>query len=219
MEEINLKELFIYFKEKLTLILIIILTILIGGCLYSLLVKTPLYRSESSIALVSENTKSSSDVQLNKSLVKSYSKVVKSRRVVEQVIENLSLDYSISKLTGRVNVTAEDDTAMLTITAADENPETATTITNEIVKVFKEEIKSIYGLNNVAIVDTASETSTPYNVNILKDIMVYIIVGVVLSLAVVFVIYYFDSTIKSSEEIENKLKLPIFGVVPKVKEK
>jgi len=44
-------------------------------------------------------------------------------------------------------------------------------------------------------------------------------IGVVLSFGVVFVMYYFDTTIKSSEVVEEKLGLPVIGIVPKEEDK
>ena len=49
--------------------------------------------------------------------------------------------------------------------------------------------------------------------------VIYLFVGIVLAFGVVFVIYYFDTTIKSSDEVENRFDLPVIGVVPKVKRK
>jgi capsular polysaccharide biosynthesis protein len=36
-------------------------------------------------------------------------------------------------------------------------------------------------------------------------------------MGIVFVIFYFDTSIKSADEIENKLGLPVIGIIPKVK--
>ena len=41
-----------------------------------------------------------------------------------------------------------------------------------------------------------------------------VIIGFVIGCVVIFVVFYFDNTIKSTEEVENKLKLPIIGTVP-----
>ena len=65
----------------------------------------------------------------------------------------------------------------------------------------------------------AEEAESPYNINIFKDLLIYLLVGIVISFGIIFVIFYFDTTIKSVEEIENKLGLPVFGIVPKVKRK
>jgi hypothetical protein len=45
--------------------------------------------------------------------------------------------------------------------------------------------------------------------------LIYILVGFVLASAIIFVIYYFDTTIKSSEIVEDKLGLTVIGIVPK----
>ena len=55
MEEINLKELFDYIKERLLMIIIMVLAVLVIGSVYSVFVKTPMYRSKTSIVLVSDD--------------------------------------------------------------------------------------------------------------------------------------------------------------------
>lgn len=225
MEEINLKELFDYFKSRIMVILIIILVALIAGSVYSIFLKTPLYRSKTTIVLVSEDgtagstTYTQSDVQLNKSLVSTYSEIVSSRRVIENVIKNLSLDYTVDEVTDMITISTVNDTEIIKIEVANEDKGIAADIANEVANVFSEEIKSIYKLQNVSVVDVAEEAESPYNINIFKDLLIYLLVGIVISFGIIFVIFYFDTTIKSVEEIENKLGLPVFGIVPKVKRK
>lgn len=224
MEEINLKELFDYFKSRIIVILIIVLAILIAGSVYSLFLKKPLYRSTATVVLVSEdgskgNSYSQSDVTLNKSLVGTYSEIVKSRRVVDKTIKNLSLDYSIDELSKMITVSSVEDTEIIKISVSNPDKTLSADIANEIVKVFSEEVKTIYKLQNVAAIDIAEESASPYNINYLKDFLIYILAGIVLSAAIIFIIYYFDTTVKTPEEIENKLGLPVFGIVPKVKRK
>ena len=228
MEEINLKELFAYFKNRIVLILIIVLVVVLFGSVYSLFLKVPVYESMSSIVLVSDEGQagggsnvsySQTDAQLNKNLVATYSEIVKSRRIAEAVIKNLSLNYSIDELLNEVKVSNSDNTEIIKISVIDKDRGLAADIANEIVKVFSEEIKSIYKLQNVSVVDIAEEADEPYNINYIKEFVIYVLSGIVLACAIIFVIYYFDTTIKSAEEIENGLGLPVFGVVPEVKRK
>lgn len=223
MEEINLHELFDYFKERIMLFLVVLLVAVVCGSFYSVFLKTPLYKSNTTIILVSEDGKttnqsySSSDVQLNKSLVGTYSEIIKSRKVVEQVIKNLSLESTFAELSSRITVASVNDTEVIKVTVADVDRSTAADVANEIVKVFSEEVKETYQIQNVSVLDEAQEEEYPYNINLIKDLIIYILVGIILGLAIIFVIYYFDTTVKSAEEIEEKFGLPIFGVVPKVK--
>lgn len=223
MEEINLKELFEYFKERILIVFTIILVVLIGGCVYSVFFKTPMYQSSSTIILVNDDGNTSgvtqADLNLGKSLVSTYSDIITSRRILDPVINNLSLDYSYEGLKGLVTVSNDGKTEIIKIYVKNSDAGLAATIANEIVKVFNEEIKSIYKLQNVSVVDKAIEASSAYNINVTKDVIIYLFVGIVLALAVVFIIYYFDTTIKSAEEVEKKLGLPVFGIVPKVKRK
>ena len=221
MEEINLKELLDYFKERIMLFLIILLAIVVLGSIYSVFIKTPLYQSQVTVLLVSDGSQTSnytsSDAQLNKSLVGTYTEIVKPKRVVEQVIKNLSLNTTVGELINSISVSAVNDTEVIKITVTNEDRAIAAAVANEVVKVFSNEVKELYQIQNISVVDSAEEADKAYNVNLIKDLFIYIIVGIVVGAAVVFVIYYFDTTIKSATEIEEKFGLPIFGVVPLVK--
>lgn len=224
MEEINLKELFDYFKERIIGMLIILLIVVVVGSTYSIFLKKPKYRSTSTIVLVSENSTqgqqtTQSDVNLNQSLVATYSEIVKSRKIADNVIKNLSLDYDTDELLNHVTVSTKQDTEIIKVEVVDSDKGLAADITNEIIKEFSKEISSIYKLQNVSQIDVAEEAEEPYNINIVKDMVIYLFVGIVLAFGVVFVIYYFDTTIKSSDEVENRFDLPVIGVVPKVKRK
>ena len=219
MEEIDLKELFDYFKSKLVIISIIIVIVL-GICnIYTILTRIPMYRSDTTIVLVSENQNesyNSTELQMNKNLVGTYSEIIKSRKVLEPVIQNLGLDYSYVELKGNVTVASVTNTEIIRIAVADKDSETATRIANEIANVFTTEIQKIYKLNNVSVVDKAEDSMKPYNVNYIKDNIIYLAIGFVLSCGLIFIKFYFDTTIKTSEEIENKLGLTVIGIVPKV---
>lgn len=226
MEEINLKELLEYIKERVLTILVITLMITTIGCIYSCFFKTPMYKSTSTVLLVSDDGTSSgnvgttqSDVQLNKSLVTTYSELVTSRTVLKTVIANLELDYKVDELERAITVSNQNNTEIINIDVVNADKELAADIANEVVDVFGEEIKRHYKLQNVSVVDVAEEAEEPYNINFIKDAIIYFLIGFVVAAGIVFIIYYFDTTIKSAEEVENKLELPVLGIVPKVKNK
>ena len=218
MEEIDLKELIGYFKSKLFLFITIVLVVMIVGNIYVTLTRVPMYKSDTTIVLVSENQSQTnySELQVNKNLVTTYSEIIKSRKVLVPVIDNLKLSYSFNDLKAHVSVAAVTDTEIIRVTVSDKDTKQAKKIANEIAKVFTEEIQKIYKLNNVSIVDKALEATSPYNINYIKDNVIYIAIGLVLSCGLVFIMFYFDTTIKTSEEIENKLGLTIVGIVPLV---
>lgn len=217
MEEINLKEVYSYFKSKILWILIAIVVIIVIGNVYTIITREPMYRSNTTIVLVGESKEgySQSDSQLNQNLIGTYSEIIKSRKVLSQVIENLKLKMSVEELSNNITTTSVEDTEIIQITVANANAKDAQKITDEVAKVFSEEIQDIYNLENVATIDKAELSKNPYNVNYVKDNVIYLIVGFVLSFGIVFIMYYFDTSIKSSEVVEEKLGLTVIGVVPK----
>ena len=54
----------------------------------------------------------------------------------------------------------------------------------------------------------------PYNINVVKQLFIYGVSGLIFVCGVLFVIYYFDNTIKGKKEIENKLHLAVLGEIP-----
>ena len=218
MEEIDLRELFEYFKNKIFTILIITILVMIAGNIYTTLTRVPLYKSDTTIVLVSETQTQNNytDLQMNKNLVDTYSEIIKSRKVLTPVIKNLDLDYSYAELKNTVSVSSVTNTEIIRVSVSNKDPEKSKEIANEIGKVFSEEIQKIYKLNNVSIVDKAIVATSPYNINYFKDNVIYLAIGLVLSCGLVFISFYFDTTIKTSEEIENKLGLTVVGIVPKV---
>ena len=223
MEEINLKELFEYFVSKLPIIVIAALLTTLVGIAYGLWFQKPMYNSYTTIVLTRTDNDSTttdgtgitqSDVLLNQNLVSTYREIIKSKRILNQVINNLDLSISTDELEKNISVTSEKDTEVIKISVNSSNPTDAKDIANEIERVFSNEIISIYNIKNITIIDYAEEDTTPYNINVPKQIILAFLIGFILACAVIFVTFYFDTTIKSSEEIENKLGLPVLGVVP-----
>ena len=220
MEEVNLKEMFSYFLSKY---LLIILFVVLGACaciVYSLFIQKPMYNSYTTVVLArsSDSTSNSgtlqSDVTTNQKLVSTYREIIKSRRILNQVISNLDLNMSYETLHNMVSVTNEKDTELIKIAVNSQNSKDAKDIANEIAKVFSKEIENIYEIKNLSIIDYADENTTPYNINVPKQMVISVLVSFVLACGIIFVMFYFDTTIKSSEEIEEKIGLPVLGVVP-----
>ena len=198
---------------------VILFVVLVGilGCLYGLFIQKPMYKSSTSIVLISEAKDNSqltyNDVSVNQNLVSTYSEIVKSKRVLGQVINNLNLNYTYGALSNNIEVSSVTGTQIIKITVTDENSKTAMKVANEIGKVFAKEIPKLYNISNVNILDTAEVAPSAYNVNITKQSAISLLAGLVLGLGVVFVMYYFDRSVKNSSQIEDKLKLPVLATV------
>ena len=222
MEEIDLTELFDYFLKRALYIFITVIACLVIGLTYTIFLKEPKYKSDVNVIIVNKDkqtTSLQSDLAANQKLAATYRELVGSRRILNQVIDNLDLNYSIGQLQQMISVENVNDTEIIKITVSSSEPKEAKVIANETAKIFQDEVKDIYNLENISIVDKAILAKEPYNINILKESVIYIALGMVLSCGVIFVIYYFDNTIKSIDQVEKRLGVPVIGTVPSVRKK
>jgi len=219
MEEINLIDLLNFFAKK---IYIIILFTVLGATIatiYATYYQVPLYRSETTLLLTAtakqdNETITQNDILINQKLVTTYREIIKSNKVLKRVKSDLKLDYSIAKLSSNVSVSTVKDTEIIEISVSDESAYKATEIANRIAAVFSEEIVGLYNIQNIGVIDEAEATNVPYNVKLAKQQVLGGGAGLMGALVVVFLFFYFDTTIKSVEEVEKKLGLPIIGLVP-----
>ena len=222
MEEIDLKELFEFIKKKIGLLITITVVICLLGCIYGLFIQKPMYKSYTTIILGGNETTASqtitqSDITLNKNLVDTYAEIVKSRRVLEQVIAELDLEETYEELSNKISVSSVNNTEIIKITVVDSNPIEAKNVANVTANFFSKEVIKLYNMNNVNVLDEANEANEPYNINIPKQVIIYFFIGIIIALSILFIIFYFDRTIKSVEQVEQKIKLPILGGVEEYK--
>lgn len=220
MEELDLKDLLNYFKRKIAVIFLTIILALLIGYTYVEYFQTPMYQGITTIILVENNDNRVSDlitqneITVNEKLVTTYSEVIKSKRVLNRVIKDLKLKTSIEDLIETIQVSSVQDTAIIAIVVEHEDRKIAAIIANKIAEVFKEEITQIYSLENVSIIDEAVEDDEPYNVNLPLQFIIYSIIGGIISIGIIFVMYYFNNSINNKQEIESKLNIPVIGEVP-----
>ena len=125
--EIDLVELFWVLWRKLPLMIAVgLFTALLafGG---SKFLMTPTYQSVTKIYVLNKQDNSNtnvtySDLQAGTQLVKDYSELIKSRFVLEAVIEQLDLPLGYEQLNGKVAVSTPTDTRVISITVTDSSP-------------------------------------------------------------------------------------------------
>ena len=223
MEEINIKD-FLTYLNKYT-VLIIILAIFLGciAVAYDKIYKTPMYTTYTTIVLV-KNDKSNfnnteainqSDILVNQNLVSTYSQIIKSKLVLKQVINDLELDETIQTLSKNVNVQPLEDTEILKISVTNAKPDLAAKIANNIAKVFKNEITKIYKMNNVSIIDEAQINYKISNNTPKRDLVLAVLLAVFGTSTIIFIKFYFDDSVKFSENLETEIGMPIIAKILK----
>lgn len=222
MENFNINRFFKVINHNKLYIAFILLLFVTIGYFYSFYYVTPMYSSSATIMLIQKdgnnvegnNSITQADITLNQNLLSTYTKIAKSDKVLEQVIKNLNLNASISDLYKNINVQSINNTEVFKISVNNKNSRLAADITNELTNIFSNEVKSLYSMNNVYIMDKAIVNPIPFNINHTRDIAIFAIVGLINSFVLIILIYLFDTTIKSEQDIEEYANLSVLSTIP-----
>lgn len=219
-DEIDLAEIFDMIWNKKFLIFIIIIAFTIIGIVYTKKVVKPEYKAVTTLVLVSNNSNTSSEtitqaeITLNQKLVSTYTELVKSKSVLKKVIENTGVEINEDSLREKISVKLVTTTQLIEISVTDPNPENTVIIANEISKVLMDKVEEIYGTTNINILDNAKLPTAPYNIDHKKNVLIFMAIGVAVSIAYIFISNLLDSTIKSIEQAEKRLKLTVLASIP-----
>ena len=218
MEEINLRDLLSYFKKHLVLFIVMVLFVVSAGTFYSVFIQKPEYKAQATVILSSDKSKNTiqNEINANKNLIDTYTEVVKSHRVLDRVRREMQIDDTYEQLVKKVTVASLKDTEIISISVVDLNKYHSYSLANTIADTFTSEISSIYNDKSVNVLDRAVEPQKPHNVDLIRQEAIYMAAGIVLAVSVIFLMFYFDRTIKTAEQIEQLFKLPILGKVRKL---
>lgn len=218
-ETIDLKEYFSIIKKRFWIIaLTTILAATISGVL-SFFVLKPVYQANSTLIVNTEeneetNTLTGDQFTVTQKLAVTYGEIIKSRAVIEPVIKKLDLDETYEQLAKQITVAPVKDTQIINISVEDKNATKARDIANELPKVFTKEAKRITKANSVEVIDKAITPKNPIKPNKVMNVAIAAVLGFMIGLFVVFLIEYLDNKIKTPQDIEKYLDLPILGVIP-----
>lgn len=224
-ETISLQDLFKTIRKRLGLIaLLTILAITIAGVI-SFLVLTPVYQTSTEI-LVNQSPAetgqlTNQNIQTDLQLINTYSGIIKSPAILDQVVEEMNLDMTTDQLTSKITVSNADQSQIVNITVQDEDPAMAVEIANTTASVFESDIQELMNVDNVTILSPAvlKENPSPVAPNPMLNMAIAAVVGLMLGVGIAFLMEYLDTTMKDQQDIEDVLGLPLLGIVSPIVEK
>lgn len=216
--EIDLRKYFQIIRKRMWIIVLItVISIAVSG-IVSFYVLEPVYEAFTTLIVSKSNEQDTiieySDVLLSQKLVKTYGEIIKSRRISNQVIKNLKLNITSQQLRNKITVSPVKDTEIVQIKVTDTNPELARDIANELAEVFIKDIRRIMKIDNVQVIDSAEIPLVPIEPKPKLNMIIAGVLGIMAGLGIVFLIEYLDSTIKTPEDIDRYLWLPVIGIIP-----
>ncbi|MBP1915433.1 capsular polysaccharide biosynthesis protein [Lederbergia galactosidilyticus] len=223
-ETISLKELMQTLRKRMTLIVLITVAAMVLSGAVSFFVLTPIYQSTTQL-LVNQSKQEQpaynvSEIQTNLQLINTYNQIMTSPRILDKVIADLDLGMTASQLKNKISVESAKDSQVVNVTVQDPDPNQATGIANKVAEVFEKDIVDLMNVDNVNILTKAEvgANASPVKPQPLLNIAIAAIVGLMLGVGIAFLLEYLDNTVKTAEDIEKLLELPMLGAVANIED-
>lgn len=224
----ELKRYWIIIKRRLLLIALIISVSCLTIGIYSFNFIEPQYQASATL-IVNDYKDSSSmlpsidvgSINSTIGLIKTYKEIIKTPRMMKKVInEYPQLASTYSELSSKVSVGSANETQIMTITAREDSYEKAANIANAVAIVFQKSVPELMKVDNVTVLDQADpkEMRGPVAPNPIMNIVVAFILALMAGVGLSFLLDHLDDTIKSEEDIEMLLGVPVLTSIPRFKE-
>lgn len=149
-------------------------------------------------------------------LVSTYSVIIKSNTVLNQVIKDLKLDMTYSELNSMVSVSNVDSTQIMKITVTDTNAKRAGKIVETIADIVPDLLVEKVEAGSCKMVSDVEINPNKVYPQTKKTVMMAAVAGAVVVCAVLILVHLLHDTIVDDEDIEKKLGLPVLGLIPEV---
>lgn len=210
--EIDLLELFAYYLANIK---VIIIGFLAGALLAGLITHfaiTPMYTATSKMYMVSSSSQSVidlTDLNIGQSISEDYVELLKTRPIVEGVIEDLGLDYTYNQLLGMMSLSIINNTRIIKIDVTSADNKEAMNIANALAEKGVTELPKVMETPEPHIAEYAIVPVNKSSPSLTKNTMIGALLAMLLVLAIFTIQYLLDDTFKTAEQIEHE-----FGVMP-----
>ena len=210
--EIDLIELFGHFMDKIWWI---IGGFLIGALLAGLITHfaiTPKYTATAKMYMVSSSSQSVvdlTDLNIGQSISGDYVELLKTRPIVEGVMEDLGLEYTYKEMLDMISLSVVNTTRIIRIDVTSTDGREAMNIANALAEKGVSELPKVMETPAPHVAEYAIVPINKSSPSLTKNTMIGALLGLLLMLAIFTIQFLMDDTFKTAEDVEKE-----FGVMP-----
>ena len=217
--EIDLWELFQVLLKNWLWILLSTLGCAILGLLITMFLITPKYRAEATMIVNTRQdqtaTVTNDQITSAQKLVDTYSIIIRSRRVIDPIMEKLNIEDEYEDFVETILVESVNNTQVMSIQVENKDPEIALQVVQEIVDRAPGAIISTVEAGSVNVVsEPYVNAEVPVSPSKLKNTAIAAFIGLFISSGAFLLIAFLDNTFKSEEDIQKQLGLVTIGIIP-----
>lgn len=203
---------------------ILLITVVVAGAAFAatkLFIK-PRYRA-SAMVYVRANTQAgstttTSEMSVAKQLVTTYSIILETDSVLQEVYENLEEQYKVPVNTIKGSLTEEaiENSEIFRINYEDTDPVRAEKIVNAVAEIAPQKIIDVVQTGAAQVVQYASTPTAPVSPHALRNTAIAALAALILSAVVFVLISLLDTSIRTSDDLSETFKITVLGSIPTI---
>lgn len=161
-----------------------------------------------------EGSLASTDLSASQQLANDVATLITDERVAEDTASALQMD----SLKGyKISVASESTTRIVTLTVTGESAQSVAIIANQLAATTDSVAQEVMDVQAINAINEAKEPAAPSGPPRAMYTAVAFLAGIFLAVAIVVVIDMVNTCVRSAEEAEELLGLPVIGRIPTIK--
>jgi capsular polysaccharide biosynthesis protein len=175
------------------------------------------YTAETSLYVLTqtnEDTLNYNELNLSTQLVNDYQELVESKRVKNGAGEMLGIDEKTMEQEYDIEVASTSSTRLIRLSVTGKSPAATANLANALAYQLSECIRDVANVENISIIDEATPPEQPSGPRSLANSAVAGVAGLAVSIVLALLIDLTNVRIRSREDVERILSLPVLAQIP-----
>lgn len=220
----NITRVFNFFKKKLLVLMIFILSGVAAVSAYTVFGITPVYSVSSTLIMKSSSDKNDdsyalTSINLLQRQVKTYLEISELPNIREETNKSLDLTGDEIKNIKSIKLTNDSGSQLLTLTIRSTDRELAERYAKQYIVDYKYFAAEKIGRDDLSIVTDVVGSSNPVYPSLWKNMFISFIVFLFIGINIIFVRFVMSDSIDSLDDLEELSGVSVLGMIPTVKEK
>lgn len=215
---IDLGQLFQLLKKNIKLIILSMVICAVAAFAITAFLLPKKYASESSIYIVSKvnaetGTVDANALNANSKQVNNYMELIKGKNILNKVAEQLNIE-NVKEVQGAISVSNKTDTEIIAITATTDDPVKSQQIVKATTEIFFKEVKETLKIENMTVLNDPEVDKVPVSPSKKMNTIIGALLGLLASGGYVFLTFILDKRLRTKQEAENFLGIPVLAEIP-----
>jgi capsular polysaccharide biosynthesis protein len=208
------------------LLLILVAVIAGAGVGYAITSRTPIYTATATLFVGTTNYGPNQEFLYQEAdvneIVATYAVMIPQPGIAQQAINQTHIDRFAGSVSAETSATVVTNTQLIDVSVSDPSAADAIRLANAVSNAFVAQIQSYAATgkgtavpNEPAHVSQPATYASASTSGLTKRVILGAVFGLIVSIFLVLLLDYLDITIKSADELERRLGLPVLGIVPR----